>query len=163
MRTKSLIFITALLFMFFACTNNTKKTENIEEEEQEFVEIEEEEIPYEEVIGTEVSTETINGIIILSENNFSGTINSGLFLVDFYADWCKPCVAMTPVLEEFAKLHGNTLKVAKINIDNATDLSGKYNIVSIPCLVLFKDGKEIKRLIGSRDISNLSTELQEYL
>ena len=64
-------------------------------------------------------------------------------LVDFYADWCGPCKMLGPVLEKL-----DSIDVIKINVDNFGDLAKKYGVMSIPCVILFEDGKEIKRNIG---------------
>lgn len=65
-------------------------------------------------------------------------------LVDFYADWCGPCRMMGPVMEEVSKEY----KVFKVNTDNEEELAAEYGIMSIPCVIAFKDGKEINRSIG---------------
>ncbi|MBQ8468145.1 MAG: thioredoxin [Clostridia bacterium] len=66
--------------------------------------------------------------------------------VDFYADWCGPCRMLAPILEEISKSH----KVVKINVDDENELAGRYGIMSIPCVILFKNGKEAGRSIGLR-------------
>ncbi len=79
-------------------------------------------------------------------------------LVDFYADWCGPCKMMAPIIGELAtELHGKG-KVGKINIDENQELAIKYNVMSIPTLIIFKDGKEVKRFVGVRDKSELLKE-----
>ena len=72
----------------------------------------------------------------------------GRVLVDFYADWCGPCQALKPILEETeAELPENT-KIVSVNVDDYSEVAGQYDISSIPCLVVFEDGKEIDRNIG---------------
>ena len=66
--------------------------------------------------------------------------------VDFYADWCGPCRMLSPIMEEISETH----KVYKINTDEAMNLAREYGIMSIPCVILFKDGKEVNRSIGLR-------------
>ncbi len=68
-------------------------------------------------------------------------------LVDFYADWCGPCKMLSPIMEEVSKDY----KVYKINVDSEEDLAYEYRIMSIPCVIAFKDGKEIKRSVGLVD------------
>lgn len=68
-------------------------------------------------------------------------------LVDFNATWCGPCRMLTPILEEVAMETVQT-KIVSVNIDEAEELATEYHVFSIPCLVLFKDGKEIKRSVG---------------
>ena len=69
-------------------------------------------------------------------------------LVDFYADWCGPCRALAPIIEEVARDLDGRLKVAKLNVDENNDLSMNYGVQSIPTLILFRDGKEAERMIG---------------
>ncbi len=69
-------------------------------------------------------------------------------LVDFWASWCGPCQMASPVLEEIAKEYEGKLKVTKVNVDEEPTLAQKYSVMSIPTVVLFKDGKEIDRQVG---------------
>ena len=73
----------------------------------------------------------------------------GLALVDFYADWCGPCKMVAPVLEEIAHEREDVL-IGKINVDESGILAAKYQVVNIPTMILFKDGKEQGRIIGFR-------------
>lgn len=73
----------------------------------------------------------------------------GLALVDFYADWCGPCKMVAPVLEEIAQEREDVL-IGKINVDESGILAAKYQVVNIPTMILFKDGKEQGRIIGFR-------------
>ena len=79
-------------------------------------------------------------------------------LVDFYADWCGPCKMMAPVVEELAGELEGKAKVGKINVDENQDLAMEYNVMSIPTLIIFKEGKEFKRFIGVRDKNELLNE-----
>lgn len=72
-------------------------------------------------------------------------------LVDFYADWCGPCQMLAPIMDEIGKTH----KVYKVNTDEEQQLAMEYRIMSIPCVIAFKDGKEIKRSIGLTDKETL--------
>lgn len=96
---------------------------------------------------------------INSENFEKEVLNSNeLVLVDFYADWCGPCKMMAPVVEELAGELQGKAKVGKINVDENQDLAMKYNVMSIPTLIIFKDGKEFKRFVGVRDKNELLNE-----
>ena len=75
-------------------------------------------------------------------------------LIDFYADWCGPCKMLSPVVDQIAEENEN-VKVVKINVDNAQDLAMKYQVMSIPTLVVIKEGKEINRSVGLRDKSEI--------
>ena len=80
-------------------------------------------------------------------NDLENEINDGLVLVDFYATWCGPCQLISPIIEEVAKEHEN-IKVIKIDVDKFPELSRKYGIMSIPTLMVFSRGKEVKKHIG---------------
>lgn len=91
-----------------------------------------------------------------SENFEKEVLNSNEpVLVDFYADWCGPCKMMLPIIEELANELQGKGKVGKINVDENQDLALKYDVMSIPTLIIFKDGKEIKRFVGVRDKNEL--------
>ena len=83
-----------------------------------------------------------------TDENFEAEVlkSEGLVLVDFNADWCGPCQMMKPVVEAFGK--ENDLKVVSVNVDDFEKLSDSYGVYTIPCLVLFRDGKEIAREEG---------------
>ena len=86
-------------------------------------------------------------IIDVNKDNFDSEVLTGTVLVDFNASWCGPCRMIRPILDEIAEEKENA-KIVSVDIDEQSDLAMKYNVTSIPCLVLFKDGKEVKRSIG---------------
>lgn len=86
-------------------------------------------------------------IIELANENFSELISNGLVLVDFYAVWCGPCKMMHPVIEEFSK-NNASVKVIKVDVDEHQDLARNYAVMSIPTLILFKDGETVEKNIG---------------
>jgi thioredoxin 1 len=87
----------------------------------------------------------------ITEDSFEKDISQGVTLVDFFADWCGPCRMLTPVLEKVAEeVHGQAT-VAKLDIDHAQKVASTFQITSVPTLILFKDGKEVGRLVGLRD------------
>ena len=86
-------------------------------------------------------------IIDLDSNNFKDFISNGKVLVDFNADWCGPCRMLAPVLERVSEKK-EEVKFASLNIDENESIASKYNIYSIPCLIMFDNGKEIKRKVG---------------
>lgn len=87
----------------------------------------------------------------LTEDVFEKGIEKGTTLVDFYADWCGPCRMLTPVLEKVSKEVQGQATVAKLDIDHAQRVASSYRVTSVPTMILFKDGKEVGRLVGLRD------------
>jgi thioredoxin 1 len=71
-------------------------------------------------------------------------------LVDFYADWCGPCKMLAPLMDELAQEYASSLKVVKLNIDEVSDVASEYGVMSIPTLILFKNGKAEHQLVGVR-------------
>ena len=86
-------------------------------------------------------------IIEVNKDNFDNEVSSGTVLVDFNASWCGPCRMIRPILDEIAE-EKTSSKIVSVDIDEQMELAEKYNVSSIPCLVLFKDGKEVTRSIG---------------
>jgi thioredoxin 1 len=84
-------------------------------------------------------------------------------LVDFWAEWCGPCKMISPVLEEISEQHQGKIEVVKVNIDENLDVTRRYEVMSIPTLLLFKEGEPELRIIGARGKAQLLQELQAYL
>ena len=76
-------------------------------------------------------------------------------LVDFYADWCGPCKMLAPILEELAEEKADSLTVAKVNVDDSPETAGAFSIMSIPTVILFKDGQVVDKLVGYTTKENL--------
>ena len=81
----------------------------------------------------------------LNQNNFNNAIANGTTLVDFYADWCGPCRMVSPIVDEIAEERSD-ITVGKVNVDDENALAMKYGVMSIPTLIVFKDGKEKTRI-----------------
>ena len=101
-------------------------------------------------------------LLDLREENFDDSINKGLSLIDFYAPWCGPCKAQKPVLESIAEEMEHKIQVAKVNVDNCPNLASKHRIMSLPTLIIFNEGKEVKRLIGLQRKEDLNAALSRY-
>ena len=98
-----------------------------------------------------------------SEKEFNEKIKSGLVLIDFFAQWCGPCRMITPVLEELAEEMQGKVTIAKIDIDKEVNLASRYQVTSIPTLILFKNGMEITRTEGLKDASSLKKIIEKGL
>ena len=86
-----------------------------------------------------------------TDDNFEESVKQGVVLVDFYADWCGPCRMLTPVIEGVAEKMKDKAKFGKLDIDQNQKVAGQYQVTSVQTIVLFKDGKEVNRLVGLRD------------
>jgi thioredoxin 1 len=84
-------------------------------------------------------------------------------LVDFWAEWCGPCKQITPVLEEISEEQAGKVSVAKLNIDENLDITRRFEVMSIPTLILFKDGEAAVRVVGARGKAQLLQEIAAYL
>ena len=87
----------------------------------------------------------------LTDGNFNEEIKKGVTLVDFHASWCGPCRMLAPVLEQVAKDVQGKAVVAKIDIDSEQKTASHFQVTSVPTMILFKDGKEVNRLVGLRN------------
>ena len=95
-------------------------------------------------------------VLEITDKNFeSEVIKSNIpVLVDFWAEWCGPCKAIAPIVDQISNELEGKLKVGKVNVDDAQDLAAKFNVMSIPILFIFKDGKPIEQIVGamSKDV-----------
>ena len=84
-------------------------------------------------------------------------------LVDFWAEWCVPCHMVSPVVEEIGRDKGDALQVAKLNIDDNPDVTRRFGVMSIPTLMLFKNGEEVARVVGARGKDALLKEIDPHV
>lgn len=101
-------------------------------------------------------------IVNVNEQNFDATLQKGLVLVDFWAPWCGPCKWIAPILEELDKQEGNRVTIAKLNVDENPATATKYHIMGIPTLKLFKDGKEVKTIMGVQPLEVLQQMVAQH-
>jgi thioredoxin 1 len=100
---------------------------------------------------------------LLNDTNFKESVSKGVTLVDFYATWCGPCRMIAPIVEQLAeKVHGKA-QIAKLDIDQAQQVTANLQITSVPTLIVFKDGQEVKRVVGVKDADYLLNLVQSYL
>ncbi|NLC11223.1 MAG: thioredoxin [Firmicutes bacterium] len=87
----------------------------------------------------------------------------GPVLVDFWAPWCGPCKMVAPVVEELAKEFAGKVKVVKVNVDENTDSPSRYSVMSIPTLILFKDGQALETMVGFKPKDELADKIKAHL
>jgi thioredoxin 1 len=104
-------------------------------------------------------------ISTLSAATFDEVIGSSSepVLVDFWAEWCGPCKMVAPILQEIADEQAGKIKIAKLNVDEAPDIAMKYQVMSIPTLIVFKDGEQAMKLVGARGKAQLLESLADFL
>lgn len=97
----------------------------------------------------------------LTANTFNQHVKGGIAIVDFWADWCMPCKLMMPVLNELANDKQHSFKVFKVNVDQQRLLAERFRIRSIPSLIIFKNGKEVKRMVGVKTKEQILNEIKK--
>ena len=103
-------------------------------------------------------------ITVTSENFENEVLNADVpVIVDFWAEWCVPCKMIQPILEEVSNDYAGKLKVAKVNVDEEGELAGQYNVISIPTLLLFKDGTVVNQQVGAGSRQNIEQLFQDYV
>ncbi len=102
---------------------------------------------------------------IIGKNDFNTEVMQykGVSLVDFYADWCMPCKMIAPIIEEIGHEMGNKAKVLKLNIDQTPEIAESLGIMSIPTLIIFKEGKVVEQMRGFQTKNTLKSKLEKYL
>lgn len=99
----------------------------------------------------------------LSDATFNDEIKEGLVLVDFWAPWCGPCRMVGPIIEELAGDYQDKIKVGKLNVDNNQQTAMNYRVMSIPTVILFKDGEAVETMVGAQQKGNYEARLEKHL
>ena len=142
MKNKILVIIITILFVIgmIILNNYLNNMDNAEMNDKENI-AEESKVEIKKITSLNFEEEVLN--------------SDKTVLIDFYADWCGPCKAYSPIVEAFAAENEN-IKVVKVNVDDSEDLAIKYNAMSIPTTVVIKNGKEVNRAVGIISKSNLA-------
>ncbi|MBP3964862.1 MULTISPECIES: thioredoxin [Paenibacillus] len=98
--------------------------------------------------------------VALTKDTFNKSIESGVTLVDFWAPWCGPCKMQLPIVEELSGELAGTATIAKINVDEEPELASQFGVMSIPTLILFKDGQPVDKMVGLQSKDALKNKIQ---
>jgi thioredoxin 1 len=106
-----------------------------------------------------------DAVIHVSDQDFHSEVldASQPVLVDFWAEWCVPCHMVSPVVEEIARQYAHKLKAAKLNVDDNPQTARQYGVMSIPTLIVFKDGQEKARVVGARGKEAILREIEPHI
>ena len=101
----------------------------------------------------------------LTDNSFDEEVMNAEtpVLVDFWAEWCGPCKMVAPILDEIATEKAGSFQLAKLNIDDNIRTAQRFGVMSIPTMILFKNGEEVRRIVGAMPKARLAAEIEEYL
>ncbi len=104
-------------------------------------------------------------LVELTDDNFKNEVteNKEVILVDFWAPWCGPCLILSPVIEEIAKEYQDKIKIGKLNVDKSEKVASEYNIMSIPTLIIFKDGKPVDQMVGITSKETIKTRIDKAI
>ena len=102
------------------------------------------------------------GVITLTDDSFDSKVGKGLVLVDFWATWCRPCKMQAPIMESISSKHSGKVVVGKLDVDQNPAIANRYQVQSIPTLILFKNGKPVEQFVGVTDEATLSDMIQKH-
>ncbi|WP_028400285.1 thioredoxin [Ectobacillus panaciterrae] len=102
-------------------------------------------------------------ILNATDANFAASVQNGLVLVDFWAPWCGPCRMVAPVLEELDSEMGESVQIVKVNVDENQGTAAQFGIMSIPTMILFKDGEPLGQIVGFQPKEALAEILQQHI
>lgn len=100
----------------------------------------------------------------LDKNNFDEVLKSDKpVLVDFWAQWCGPCRMVSPIIEELEGEFGDSAVIGKVNVDEEAELALRYNVVSIPTVMIFKNGEQVEKIVGASSYDEYAEALDKYI
>lgn len=104
-------------------------------------------------------------VATLTDSTFDEQIGSSTVpvVVDFWAEWCGPCKMVAPILDEIAQEQAGKLSVAKLNIDENQDVTRRFGVMSIPTMIVFKDGQEVARVVGAKGKAQLLDDFKPFI
>jgi len=101
--------------------------------------------------------------VAITKDNFTENVAQGVSLLDFWAPWCGPCKMQLPIVEELSDELQGTATIAKVNVDEEPELASQFGVMSIPTLILFKDGQPVDKLVGLQSKESLKAKIQNHL
>lgn len=101
--------------------------------------------------------------VALTKDNFAQSVQNGVSLVDFWAPWCGPCKTQLPIVEELATELEGQATIGKINVDEEPELASQFGVMSIPTLILFKDGQPVDKMVGLQSKDSLKAKISNQL
>lgn len=101
--------------------------------------------------------------VAVTKDNFNDTVSQGVSLLDFWAPWCGPCKMQLPIVEELAEEMKGKATIAKVNVDEEPELASQFGVMSIPTLILFKDGQPVDKLVGLQSKAALQSKIQNLV
>lgn len=102
-------------------------------------------------------------VLEVTTQNFDSSVKSGVVLIDFWAPWCGPCKMLGPIIDQLGDDYKGRAKVCKVNIDENEELAARYGVMSIPSLIIFKDGKAVDKMVGARPKAQIAQQLDKYI
>jgi thioredoxin 1 len=101
--------------------------------------------------------------VVITKDNFTENVAQGVSLLDFWAPWCGPCKMQLPIVEELSEELKGQATIAKVNVDEQPELASQFGVMSIPTLILFKDGQPVDKLVGLQSKDSLKAKIQNQL
>jgi len=101
--------------------------------------------------------------VAITKDNFNATVSQGVSLLDFWAPWCGPCKMQLPIVEELSEELKGKATIAKVNVDEEPELASQFGVMSIPTLILFKDGQPVDKLVGLQSKAALQSKINNLV